>query len=264
MFSNIYVITNIINKKQYVGQTICPKKRWKEHKYEGTHYNYENIYLYNAMKKYGINNFIFKIIESNIDLNIIDEREKFWIKKLNTFRPNGYNLTLGGQGHLGYILSEETKNKLSMLAKERYNNLSDDEKKEMIDRLPKDKYDLDKLFKGYEKWKNNISKEDKDKLYKKIVKIKKDKNYDFYNFSFGKMTTEEKSKMYEKISKNNPRSQQILMLDENNKIIKEFHSIGSASRYLHEKFNYSLNSKNNIRQVLDKNKIAYGYKWKRK
>jgi hypothetical protein len=54
------------------------------------------------------------------------------------------------------------------------------------------------------------------------------------------------------------------MIDQNNEIIKEFHSIGEAGRYLYEQYNFSKNAKQNIRQVLDTDKIAYGYKWKRK
>ena len=54
------------------------------------------------------------------------------------------------------------------------------------------------------------------------------------------------------------------MIDQNNNIIKEFHSIGEAGRYMHKNYNYSKNAKQNIRLALDTEKIVYKHKWKRK
>lgn len=264
MFSNIYIIKNKVNNKLYVGQTTNVEKRWKEHKYHGIHDENTSIYLYNAMKKYGIDNFTIEVIEKDIPLDQINDKETYWIKKLNTLKPNGYNLTLGGEGTKGYIMSEDTKHLISEKAKERYSGMSEEEKLEMISRLPKDGYDLDKMNEGYKNWLINATKTVKEESYKKAVKTKKEKRYDFYNFSFGKMSKEEKVEMYIKISKSNPRSQAVLMIGKNNKIIKEFHSIGDASRYLNKEFNITLGSKNRIRKVLDTDYSAYGYMWKRK
>ena len=194
MFSNIYIITNKINNKKYVGQTINPKKRWSAHKYEGIHYNYTNIALYNAMKKYGVENFEFKVIESNIDINEINDRETFWIKKINTYKPNGYNLTFGGEGLQGFKMSKESKDKLSKIAKERYDKLSDKEKIAFINRLPKDGYDLNRMNEGFKLWQETVSIEEKKAVYEKATVTKKDKHYDFYSFSFGKMSEEEKNR----------------------------------------------------------------------
>lgn len=49
------------------------------------------------MNKYGVDNFIIEIIEDNIPNDILGEKEKFYIKKFNSFY-NGYNLTFGGDG----------------------------------------------------------------------------------------------------------------------------------------------------------------------
>lgn len=262
MFSNIYVIKNKINNMRYVGQSVDVKKRWYTHKNNAKHES--DIYLYNAMKKHGIDNFEIKIIEKNIPLEKINEREEFWIKELNTLRPNGYNLTLGGEGTKGYVMSVKTKNKISEKAKNRYNSLSNEQKQEMVNRLPKGGYDLDKMNEGVRKWFSTAPKEVIEEKYKRVVETKKKKGYDFYNFSFGKMDEDEKKNMYDKISKNNPRSQAIIMFDVNNCYVSEFHSIGEASRYLNKKYNITLNSKNLIRRVLDTDKLAYNYKWKRK
>jgi group I intron endonuclease len=98
--SGIYIIKNNINNKIYVGQTINFYTRWRNHKYhlnKGTHNNY---YLQHAWDKYGEQNFIFKIIEECPKENL-NEREIYWIKKLNTYvhdeESNGYNLTIGGE-----------------------------------------------------------------------------------------------------------------------------------------------------------------------
>ena len=59
----IYKITNLINNKTYIGQSNCIERRFAQHKspYEQNR-NYEKS-LYKAIKKYGINNFSFDIIE---------------------------------------------------------------------------------------------------------------------------------------------------------------------------------------------------------
>lgn len=55
-----------------------------------------NSYLYNAINKYGIENFSFEIIDECEDY-LMAEREKYWIEKLDTIVPNGYNILLGGR-----------------------------------------------------------------------------------------------------------------------------------------------------------------------
>ena len=54
----IYKITNLINDKKYVGQSIHIDRRWKEHIYQN-----RNSAIHQAIEKYGIENFIFEIIE---------------------------------------------------------------------------------------------------------------------------------------------------------------------------------------------------------
>lgn len=95
--SCIYKITNTINGKVYIGQTIKnPKERFREHKYCATHKNLRRGYLYKAMAKYGCDNFTIEVVEK-CPRNLLDEREMYWIKQYDSFN-NGYNLTLGGGG----------------------------------------------------------------------------------------------------------------------------------------------------------------------
>ena len=65
----IYKITNIINNKSYIGQTIkTAEERWKEHKAHafGSHPNDQNKTLYKAIRKYGVENFTFEVLQDNI------------------------------------------------------------------------------------------------------------------------------------------------------------------------------------------------------
>lgn len=72
------------------------EKRWKEHCKDYNKARTEKRPLYNAMQKYGIENFRIEKIEECAD-NIASEREVYWIEKLQTFK-NGYNATAGGDG----------------------------------------------------------------------------------------------------------------------------------------------------------------------
>jgi group I intron endonuclease len=91
----IYLITNTVNGKRYVGQTQREdiETRWKQHRSIDT----KSIgrYISSAYKKYGIGQFKFQIICIcfNEACNLL-ERE--YIKKFNTLSPNGYNLKEGG------------------------------------------------------------------------------------------------------------------------------------------------------------------------
>ena len=90
----IYVIKNDINNKPYVGKTVTTlANRWLHHKDDYQKYDW---HLYRAMRKYGIEHFWIEELEKCED-NIIDEREIYWIKKLDAFH-NGYNMTIGGEG----------------------------------------------------------------------------------------------------------------------------------------------------------------------
>jgi len=109
----IYLVTNKINNKKYVGQTLRSdvNERWKYHKLNDK--RYIGQILYNAYKKYGISNFEYKIICICFD-NDTNKYEKEYIKKFNTLYPNGYNLLTGGDNktHNEYtkkIISDKLK-----------------------------------------------------------------------------------------------------------------------------------------------------------
>ena len=84
----IYYIKNLLNNKYYVGQSVRIEERWKEHRREA--YNSTlNYPLYLAIRKYGIENFEFKVIEK-CNKDELDLKEQFWIDYYNSYH-NGYN-----------------------------------------------------------------------------------------------------------------------------------------------------------------------------
>ena len=96
----IYTITNSVNGKCYVGQTLQgdPLQRWRRHKVLAAMDS--PTALHAAIRKYGSDAFRFEIIEQ-CDAAVVNDRETTWIEKLNTLSPNGYNLTRGGDGFKG-------------------------------------------------------------------------------------------------------------------------------------------------------------------
>lgn len=93
----IYVITNSLTLKKYVGKTdISVEARFKMHLREYQKPRVEKRPLYDAMKKYGPENFKVETLET-VTSGSLSEREIFWIAKLNTYK-NGYNATIGGEG----------------------------------------------------------------------------------------------------------------------------------------------------------------------
>lgn len=109
----IYLVTNKINDKKYVGQTKNTTLfRWKQHIQSAKTGKYSNA-LDNAIRKYGADAFEVKRILKSIPESDLDRLECIWIKKFNSQRPAGYNITFGGGGVRGFRHSQATKAKLS-------------------------------------------------------------------------------------------------------------------------------------------------------
>ncbi len=126
----IYLITNNINGKVYIGQTTSdiPKSRWNGHIYCARH-NVATYYFGNAIKKYGADNFTFEIIKNCTDQEDLNYWEKYYIDYYDSRnRKKGYNTKEGGSHgkhseetkeklrkiNIGKILSDEHKLKLSL------------------------------------------------------------------------------------------------------------------------------------------------------
>ena len=159
----VYLITNTINGKRYVGQSqqIDIKRRWNKHK---------NIsktglgkVLRDAYEEYGIDNFKFQIICICFNEDC-DKYEEEYIIKFNTIVPNGYNIKCRGKSiivseetrlliskrtketmtderikriietHKGKQISDEHKKIISIKTKERWQKMTESQKKEVIEK----------------------------------------------------------------------------------------------------------------------------------
>lgn len=111
---HIYLITNKVNGKKYVGQTICsPDRRWYLHIYAALRDCVEkqgDTALCRAIRKYGCEGFTAEVIHT-CSQSKLDAAEKRFIKLHNCMTPIGYNLTSGGTS--GHIVSTSTRAKQS-------------------------------------------------------------------------------------------------------------------------------------------------------
>ena len=93
----------------YVGQTIDPERRFKQHINDVINKKDNNIF-HRALRKYGLENWVYCVLEDNVLKENLNLKEIEWIEYYDSFY-NGYNLTTGGDTN--YIVSEEYRRKLS-------------------------------------------------------------------------------------------------------------------------------------------------------
>ena len=89
----IYKITNLLNSKIYIGQSVQPNKRWHQHKKDS---KTPRFTLQFAMNKYGVENFSFEIIACCKNQDDANYTETLLVSTYNSLLPNGYNMTHGG------------------------------------------------------------------------------------------------------------------------------------------------------------------------
>lgn len=247
MLGYIYTITNNITNKIYIGQTIKPKERWQKHKQEAK--NVDSLlyksHLYNAMNKYGVDNFTFKIIEE-CDRDILDQRERYWIQKLNTLEPNGYNISNGGRKLFGsenpFYGKHHTDRTKQIISEKNTGRKATDKERRMRSQINKDERNP-----FYGKHHSNETKE----------KIKE---------------TSAKNGNYEKLSKrmkeNNPNDgtafhKPVAMMDTDFNVIDVFESHVKAGEYV-KSLNLSSAKfpSNSITDVCKgRCKTAFGFNW---
>jgi len=95
----IYKITNKLNNKVYIGQSVNIKQRFKDHKSKQKRNREPNSHLYNSIEKYGLENFSFEVLEE-CEYTELNNRETFYINSHNSQDSSkGYNKTKGGDSH---------------------------------------------------------------------------------------------------------------------------------------------------------------------
>ena len=127
----IYKITNKNSKKAYIGQSIDIGKRWKSHM-NFCQAKHKWQVIKHALFNHGLNSFTFEVLEE-CHKEILDDRERFWIKYFGTQSPDGYNLTEGGGGGC----SKETAAKIVKIKKQRGTNKISDEQKAKLSAIGK-------------------------------------------------------------------------------------------------------------------------------
>lgn len=126
--SGVYEILCLVNNKSYIGSSVNLYKRWREHYNNLLNNRHSNQYLQNSFNKYGENQFVFSVLEYCEPENLID-REQYYIDKMDTVVPNGFNMLPRAGSRFGYSLSKETRDKISKSNKGR--KLTESARKEM-------------------------------------------------------------------------------------------------------------------------------------
>ena len=171
MFLFVYITTNLINNKQYVGKHIN----------ESINDNYlgSGQILNKAINKYSKNNFKREILEICSSEEELNEKEIYWIVEKNTLHPNGYNLTSGGTGGDTFTCNpnkEKIRKNRSAAIKKYWDNLSKEDKKIRISKI-KGKKRSEESKKRYSKAKKGykMSEVHKERMIKSVKLAKKGK-----------------------------------------------------------------------------------------
>lgn len=236
-FGTVYLITNIVNGMKYIGQT---HKEYLSSRI-GLHFvdakRNRKSPLYDAIRKQKRMDFKIDVLEKNIPIDQLWDKEKHYIKELNTIFPNGYNIALGGGGTSGVIpwdkgihRSEETKRKIS-------EKFTEERKQKQSERM------RGELNPSYGIHRNGIKRFGE--------------NNPFYKKHHSNETKEVLS------NAQNDKKKSISMHSLNDDIkLMEFNSLSEASRYLQKNTSFKNADDSFIGKCAKgKYKSAYGYKW---
>lgn len=112
MNSGIYLITNTLTGKQYVGQSNNIRRRFTRHRHAAvTKHKRNAFYLHNSIAKYGVDNFKFEVLLYANDREYLNLMEQRCIAAYATMSPTGYNLDSGGG--VSRVVSDATRQKMS-------------------------------------------------------------------------------------------------------------------------------------------------------
>ncbi len=95
----VYKVTNLINDKVYIGQTCRrPEQRWREH-LKAAREGRRRYPLYLAMRKYGADNFSFRVLAEYDGIDACNQGERDYVRKFQSrVHEHGYNIAPGGRG----------------------------------------------------------------------------------------------------------------------------------------------------------------------
>lgn len=231
----IYKITNIINNKIYIGQTVRGfSERITEYKN-----GQGNVHLNNSFNKYGFENFKFEIIKTCTSIDELNKMEITLIEKYDSTNKNkGYNIECGG---LNSHCADETRRRMSIAHKGIKQN-----KKWVDNRIP---------IKGSDEAKKHgrvLSEEEKIYLSENSPKFWLGKKRDIETIEKIKETKRNNGLSEKKLE--SLKKQSKIVCCETNNIITKYDSIAEASRITGI-------STASISRYIKTNKIVNGVKW---
>lgn len=248
-----YLITNKLTNQQYVG--IAKRdylKRFRDHWNEAKS-GKSNSKLHLDMIKYGLDNFRVELLLSDIPEepdSIHQEIERLYIKEYDTFyldKSDGYNMTRGGNGTVGYKFTESDLAKMSKAQKGVPKVLTEEQREARRIRMLKE----NRHFK--QEWKDAI----REKRLGKYTGLD--------NPFYGKHHSNETKQIIREANSEGA----VLQIDDNGNIVNEFFNLADAGRWAAEnasKADYTTCSSRISEVCKDARGIckAYGYHWKKK
>ena len=112
LYGIIYKVTNSVNKKIYIGQTVQTLHERQIKHESSSRDNKTVIHFHRALKKHLFSSFKWEILERCDNKIELDDMEYHYIMRFDSYK-NGYNQTLGGEGSCGRICTDSTKEKIS-------------------------------------------------------------------------------------------------------------------------------------------------------
>lgn len=229
LYGFVYVTTNLVNGKMYVGQKKIKNKsgNWKEYLGSGTLFK-------KAIEKHGIENFKRTIIDIAFNKKELDKLERFYTYKFNVVEsPMWYNLCYGGRSNSGYKYTEEQIEVLRQRSSGHNNPM----------------YGMSgKLSPSYGKHRSEKTREKLRQAAIRREKIKKEQGY--------KITEETRKKLSEALSRRKRKTNKVNQYDFYGRFIKTWESAKIAAQTLN--IGYA-----SIRMVLcGSSKSAGGYQWR--
>ncbi len=237
--SGIYMILNIVNGKFYIGSSVNVNKRLLHHKNALDSNRHCNSYLQKSYNKYSLDSFLFSILETCEEKELI-QKEQIWLDFHKTYnREYGYNICKFAGTSKGRVLTKEHRQNISKAHLNRFKNMS------IEDRLNYTKI-VGKRLKGISK----LNEEQKIAFVKRMQSSKK-----WY----------ENPEMLEKRKKllRDIKSKPVLQFTKEGHFLKEFKNVEQAVISLGKpaKFSYCIGR---VCRQAPKCKTYLGFKWKYK
>lgn len=248
----VYCITNTVNNKKYIGITTQGiYERFRKHKVEAN--NGSDRYLCKALRNYGAESFKIELVDDTAsDYETLLKLEQYYIEKYDTFIPNGYNMTVGGEGTVGRKHTDEARKKIS--EKRKGYKYSDAEKERIRQKSLEVAYWKGKTMSDEARQKmseakkgKKLSEETKEKR-KYIYEKMRGENHPLYGVGH---TEESKKKMSE--ARKGLGGVKYKAYNDSDTII--FNSLKDAVSFL------GLKGHSGIRKAVQKQTVYYGYYW---